>query len=192
VFIVVLVKCDPRFSVISEMADLKEQRIFVKLCFRLGKTASETYEILKTAFGDIAMGRTQTFEWFSRFKRGETSIEDSLRSGRPPTGRTDENVENVRKIVSENRRNTITEIAGRLGLSYGTCQRILTEDLNMRRISAKFVPRLHTEEQKQRRVFVCQELLDEVIPNASNTKGKHTFRYRFSPQTFGYTLLHLI
>jgi hypothetical protein len=55
VFIFVRVKCDPLFSVISEMADLKEQCICVKFCFRLGKTVSETHEMLKTAFGDNAM-----------------------------------------------------------------------------------------------------------------------------------------
>jgi hypothetical protein len=60
VFIVVRVKCDPRFSVTSEMADLKEQRICVKFCFKLGKTASEMHEMLKTAFAYNAMGRTQT------------------------------------------------------------------------------------------------------------------------------------
>jgi hypothetical protein len=38
------------------MANLKEQRICVKFCFKLGKTASETHEMLKTAFGDNAMG----------------------------------------------------------------------------------------------------------------------------------------
>jgi transposase len=107
------------------MADLKERRICVKFYFILGKTASEKHEMLKTAFDDNAMGRTQTFDWFSRFKRGETSVADSERSGRPSTGRTEENVENTRKIVNKNRRNTITQIAGRLGLSYGTCQRIL-------------------------------------------------------------------
>jgi hypothetical protein len=125
VFIVVSVKCDPRFSVISEMADMKEQRICVKFCFKLGKTASKTYEMLRTAFGDSAMGRTPTFEWFCRFKHGETSVEDSERSGRLSTGLTDENVENVRKIINEDRRNNITEIAGRLGPSNGTCQLIL-------------------------------------------------------------------
>jgi hypothetical protein len=52
------------------MADLKEQCICVKFCFKLGKTASETHEMLKIAFGDSAMGRTETFEWFSGFKRG--------------------------------------------------------------------------------------------------------------------------
>jgi vacuolar-type H+-ATPase catalytic subunit A/Vma1 len=100
-----------------------------EILLQLGKTASETHEMLKRAFGDNAMGRTQIFQWFSRFKRGETSVEDSECSGR-----IDENMENVHKIVNEDRRNTITEIAGKLGLSYGTWQRILTEDLNMGRI----------------------------------------------------------
>jgi hypothetical protein len=124
-FIVVRVKCDPQSSVISEMADLKEQRICVKFCFRLVKTASETHEMLKTAFGDNAMGRTQSFEWLCPFKREETSVEDSERSARPSTGRTEENVKNVCKTFNKDRRNTITETAGRLGLSYRICQRIL-------------------------------------------------------------------
>jgi hypothetical protein len=79
----------------------------------------------KTAFGDNAMGRAQSFELFSPFKIRETSVEDSESSGRPSAGRTEENVENVRKIFKEDRRNTITEIAGRLGLSYRSWQRIL-------------------------------------------------------------------
>jgi hypothetical protein len=51
VFIVVRIMCDPRFSVISEMADLKERRICVKFCLKFGNTASETHEMLKGAFG---------------------------------------------------------------------------------------------------------------------------------------------
>jgi hypothetical protein len=50
------------------MADLKEQCIFVKFCFKRGKTASETNEMLKTAFGHSAMGRTRTFEWVEHQK----------------------------------------------------------------------------------------------------------------------------
>jgi hypothetical protein len=34
------------------MADLKEQCVCVKFCLKLGKTASETREIFKTAFDD--------------------------------------------------------------------------------------------------------------------------------------------
>jgi hypothetical protein len=55
---------------VSKMADLKEQCICVKFCFKLSKTASEMHGMLKTAFSDNAMGRTQTFEWFSQFNSG--------------------------------------------------------------------------------------------------------------------------
>jgi hypothetical protein len=70
VFIVVCVKCELQFSVISEMGDLKEQHIYMKFCFKLEKTISEMQEMLKTAFSDNAIGRTQTFEWYSQFKHG--------------------------------------------------------------------------------------------------------------------------
>ena len=63
-------------SAIIEMADFREQRACIKFCFKFGKTATECYEMLKTAFGEQAMGRSQTFQWFSRFKAGRTSTDD--------------------------------------------------------------------------------------------------------------------
>ena len=57
------------------MADFHEQRVYIKFCFKLGKTATEYYEML-TTFGEQAMGRSQTFQWFSWFKTGRTSIDD--------------------------------------------------------------------------------------------------------------------
>jgi len=44
-------------------ADAKEQRICFKFCFKLGKTASETQEMLKETFGDNALDQTQNYEW---------------------------------------------------------------------------------------------------------------------------------
>ena len=70
-------------SAIIEMADFREQRACIKFCFKLGKTAAEYYEMLKTAFGEQAMVRSQTFQWFSQFKAGRTSTDDDERSGRP-------------------------------------------------------------------------------------------------------------
>jgi hypothetical protein len=61
-------------------------------------------------------------------------------------------VEKVLEIFNENRRSAISEIAGRLDPSYGTCQRIL-KDLTMRPTFAKSVPLLLTDEQKQWLVF---------------------------------------
>jgi hypothetical protein len=57
--------------------------------------------MLKTAFGDSAKGRTQTFECFSQFKRQETWVEDCEHSGH--TSHTDENVEKVCSIAKDGR-----------------------------------------------------------------------------------------
>jgi len=43
-------------------------------------------------------------------------------------------------------------------VGYGTCQQVLTEELGMHRVAAKFVPRILTADQKQQRVNVCSEL----------------------------------
>ena len=55
------------------MADVDEQRVWIKFCVRLGKTGSETFEMLKQAFDDSCMRGSRTFGWFGRFKNGRTS-----------------------------------------------------------------------------------------------------------------------
>jgi len=58
--------------------------------------------MLQKTFKKEALSRTQVFEWFARFKRGEMSVEDHPHSGRPSTSRTDEmskKFENKSRIV---------------------------------------------------------------------------------------------
>lgn len=123
------------------MADSQEQRAAVKFCFLLGKSAAETIVMLKTAYGEAALSKTRVYEWFTRFKNGEMSIEDQPRSGRPSTSRTDENVDKINALVREDRRRTIDQLCEMSGVSWSSIQRILSEDLHMKRVAAKFVPR---------------------------------------------------
>ena len=117
--------------------DFREQRACIKFCFKLGKTARECYEMLKTAFGEQAMGRSQTFQWFFRFNAGRTSTHDDERSGRPVSSSTPEMIEIARQIIREDRRRTIDEVSSTLvGISHGTCHKILTKDLKMRRVAS--------------------------------------------------------
>jgi len=67
------------------MCESSEQRIWIKFCFKIGKTTTETYNLLQQAYGEDVMGRTQVFDWFRRFKEGRTSVESDPRSGRPST-----------------------------------------------------------------------------------------------------------
>jgi hypothetical protein len=139
-----------------------EQRVCIKFCVKLGKSATETLEMLHETFGEHCLSRTAVFKWRSRFKAGRVSVEDGECSGRPSTSNTTENVENIRQLINEDCRRTIHKLAYTVGISCGVCQEILMENLNMRRIAAKFVLRLLTNDQKQQRVKFCLELREKA------------------------------
>jgi hypothetical protein len=64
-----------------------EQRVCVKFCAKLSKSANETLEMLLEAFGEHSLGRTVVSEWHSCFKAGRVSVKDNKRSGRPTTAK---------------------------------------------------------------------------------------------------------
>jgi len=109
--------------------------------------------MLVQVYGDNAMKKTAVYKWVKRFSEGRESVTDEERSGRPATSRTEENIANVRPILRENRRLTVRSIAELVNIDRETVRKILTEDLDMRKVCAKMVPKELTEEQKQRRVF---------------------------------------
>jgi len=85
------------------MADLKEQRVCIKFCFLLGKTAEETVTMLREPFKEEVLSQARVYEWVSRFKRGDMSLEDQPRSGLPSTSRTDENIQKIRDAILNSR-----------------------------------------------------------------------------------------
>ena len=102
--------CDYVIAIFT-MCVSTEQCICIKFCFKIGKTATETYQLLQQAYGEDAMGCTLLFDWFCRFKVGRTSVESDPRSGRLSTSRNEEMIAKVRTIFCNNRRLTVWEIA---------------------------------------------------------------------------------
>ena len=96
-----------------------EQRINLKFLVRLGKTPTETFNLLQEVYGDATMSTTRIFEWHKRFREGREDVEDDPKSGRPITSRTNENVECVREKVRSDRRLTVRMIADELSMNRG-------------------------------------------------------------------------
>jgi hypothetical protein len=109
-----------------------DQRMDMKFCFKLGKTATETHEMLVRVYGDAAMYRRTVYKWFERFRGGAELTADVQRSGRPPISETDENVSKINEMIRENRTLTIREIFNASNISFGLVQLVLTKNLNMR------------------------------------------------------------
>ena len=87
---------------IFTMCESSEQRICIRFCFKIVKAATETYQLLQQAYGEDAMGRTQAFDWFRRFKECRTSVESGSRSGRLSTSRKEEIIAKVITIFRNN------------------------------------------------------------------------------------------
>ena len=63
----------------SGREDTLEERYAIKLGFKLGKNATETYRMLHTAFRPSCMNPASVFEWHKRFKVGRESVRNDDR-----------------------------------------------------------------------------------------------------------------
>jgi hypothetical protein len=131
------------------MTECVEQQYCIKFCQKFGDYKAETIWKIHQAFSDDAMVATQTKEWFNHFKDGRTLADSDQRSGRPSTSRNASVIENVRSLILEDRHLTVQEIADEVGISTGSAHSIVTEDLHMCKVVAKFVPKLLSQEQQQ-------------------------------------------
>jgi hypothetical protein len=100
-------------------------------------------------FGEHFFKPDWGFSMAYTFQGRWVSVEGDEHLGRASTNKTTE---------------TIFELSDTVRIKYGVFQGILTENWNMRRITAKFFPRLLTNDQKQRRVNVCLELRERRLP----------------------------
>ena len=63
-------------------SDTLEELYAIKLSFKLGKNATETYGMLQIAFRPSCMNRASVFEWHKRFKEERESVRDDEKCGR--------------------------------------------------------------------------------------------------------------
>jgi histone-lysine N-methyltransferase SETMAR len=101
------------------------------------------------AYGEYAMKKSSVFEWNRWLKEGQADVQDDPRSWQAKMQRTDANVDRVRTLVRSHRRLGVRLIPEELNMNRETVRQIITEDLGMRKISAKMVPQILTVDQQQ-------------------------------------------
>lgn len=139
----------------------KEQyRSVIRFLFLDGKTCEEIKAKLDAVYGDPSPSMTTVRYWFNEFKRGRTSVFDEERPGRPADVVTEEIVEKVHDMILADRRTKVREVAEAVGVSYGTAINILHDKLSVRKVSARWVPRLLTVDNKRIRLSMSKQCLD--------------------------------
>jgi hypothetical protein len=62
---------------------------------------------------------------------------------------------------------TFCLVSEEVGISIGSCHTVLTKDLGMHQVSAKFVPRLLTDDKKLQQFSICANLLQRAYDKIS-------------------------
>ena len=121
-----------------------------------------------------------------KIESGVESIKNALKSGWPKSASRKEIVSKIKEIIEGDARFTVRHIARKVGISLSTVHLILKKHLKVRKISARLVPHLLTDEQKRQRVKVAKKLL-QMFPKydkkqfANVVTGDETWVHYFEP-----------
>lgn len=137
-----------------------EHRAVIKFLTKSDKSPKSIFEEMASIYGTSGPSHATVKKWSRLFKLGRESIEDDTRSGRPISVVTEENTEKVKKLVLEDRRIKVWQIAEALGISKERVGEILHQHLRMTKVSARWVPKMLTAFDKERRVQTCQAFLE--------------------------------
>jgi predicted HTH transcriptional regulator len=115
---------------------------------------------MSVTLGDTSRSYSTAKSWDVRFRTGYFSTEDENRSGRPSQTKIPENVHVIHSMILEDRRISTKKIAEPLTISRETVGYIIHDIFDMRKLSAKWVPKCLNAGQKRERVFASEAILD--------------------------------
>ncbi len=146
-----------------------DQRTNLKFLVTQGRSPIDCFRQLQGVYGESVMSHSSVKHWHRCFMEGDghTPVTDMLRSGRRVSKTGQDSVDLLEDMVQRDQRKTVRELSSQSGLAKTTVHCILKSKLNLKRTTAKFVPKVLTDAQKQSRMRMCQQNLD------SYTKEKH-------------------
>ncbi len=144
-----------------------EVRAVIRFLTLENVSGAEIYRRLCAVYGNANVMKCRSvYEWVARFKEGCTNTHDEPREGRPRASINDETINIVRSLLADDWHLTVTDIHHEIAtqFSYAAICRtsihtILSKQLEMTKVSARWVPRMLTEEHRQHRVQSASSFL---------------------------------
>jgi len=111
----------------------------------------EIHTVLKETLREHAPSYATVKKWVAQFKCDDFSTCDAPRPGRPKTVTTPEIIDQIHELILEDRRISAKSLLEQLGIPRERIGSIIHEDLDMRKLSAKWVPKCLNADQKRQR-----------------------------------------
>ena len=136
-----------------------ETRAVIKVFFFFlqGKAAKENHAILTETLGEHASSYAIVRNWVAQFNRGDFSTCVAPRPGRPKAV-TPEIIDQIHELISEDRWISAKSIAEQTGISRERVGSIIHEDLDMRKLSVRWVPKCLNADQRRQRCQSCEQI----------------------------------
>jgi histone-lysine N-methyltransferase SETMAR len=119
-------------------------------------------------YGDSSPLFSTVKKWAAEFKCGCTSLEDDPCKGRPKSAPPPEIIEQVYDMVLDDWQMKVCEIAETIGISKECVGYILHKELDMKKLCARWVPRLLTGDQKCTRMKISKQCLEHLNKNKTD------------------------
>jgi len=148
--------------------DKIEARSVMKYLNLKGNNARQIHDEMVTVYGHESPSYDTVVRWKRNFQTGHMSLTDEPRSGRPSLTDDQDIVKEVEALILSDRRITVQSIMKEARLSHGSVVKIIHDNLNMSKVSARWVPRLLTPFQKQNREELSQRMLTLLEADEDN------------------------
>jgi len=155
---------------------------------RQGKAPKEINAILAETLEKHAPSYATVKTLVAQFKRGDFSICVAPRPGRPKTVTIQEIIDQIQELNFEDRRISAKSTAEKLGISRERIGSIIHEDLDMRKLSAKWVPKCPNADQKRQRCQSSGQYLEFFLRHPNDFQSRlatmdETWLYHYDPET---------
>ncbi|KAI6648624.1 hypothetical protein LOD99_7981 [Oopsacas minuta] len=95
---------------------------------------------MQDILGDECPSKATSYRWIERFDNGDEELHDDPGPGHPTSSKTRSHIERVQTILDEDRRITLRELEEKVDISKATLHSIITEDLEISKVTACWVP----------------------------------------------------
>lgn len=166
-----------------------EVRAVIRFLQAEGVNQSEIHRRLEGVYGPKVLSRKEVSVWCKKFKDGRTDLIDDPEKnrGRPRTSHTDENCSIVEGLIREDRRIKVREIEEMTGIPKSCVHEIIC-DLNFRKVSSRWVPKMLSENHKTNRMSASLQHLTRYQREGDSfiesiITGDETWVYEFTPES---------
>ena len=158
-----------------------EFRAVIHFLYLRNESNKDIHQKINETYGENSIGLSTVKKWTKLFRQGKADLVDEIRPGRP---RKKDLIVKISDLIMKNPSSSCKRIGIQMNCSQNTVKKILTEDLDLRKVNFRWIPYKLNENQRKKRVQFSKELLQTLKSTKKKCNiftGDETWLYFHNP-----------